>query len=82
MGKSACRSVLWVETGDERGLVDYLDVGARSEFAQILPFKLRNVADLAAHYDALMAFVTQEPSGTYMNQNGRTCIFHVRVKRY
>ncbi len=68
-----------VETGDERVSVGYLDVGSQSEFAPVLPFRLKNGADLALHYDEILSFIKQENSGTYTNRQGRLCTYRIRV---
>ena len=71
---------VYVEVDDSRQMMGFLDVGKDSEFAQILPFKLKGVGDLVAHYDEVLAFINREPSGRYITQDGKTCTYHVRVQ--
>ena len=70
---------VYVEVGDDRILVQHMDVGSDSEFKDVLPFRLRDVNDLAAHYDEILAFVAQQPSGTYKAPNGRVCTYQIRA---
>jgi hypothetical protein len=72
---------VFVEVGDQRILVQHLDFGRDSEFRDVLPFQLRDVKDLAAHFDKITAFVTQEPSGTYTTPEGKACRYRIRVSR-
>ena len=68
-----------VEVSDDRMLVQSLDFGHDSEFKDVLPFRLRDVNDLAAHYDEIIAFITQEPSGTYTAPDGKVVTYQIQV---
>jgi hypothetical protein len=68
-----------VEVGDDRMLVQSLDFGHDSEFKDVLPFRLRDVNDLAAHYDEIIAFIAQEPSGMYTAPDGTVVKYQIQV---
>ena len=68
-----------VEVSDERVLVQHLDFGCDSEFKDVLPFRVRDVNDLAARYDEILAFVMEEHSGTYKTPDGKFCRYHIRA---
>jgi hypothetical protein len=70
-----------VEVSDERMLVQHLDFGRDSEFKDVLPFRLRDLHDLAARYDEVLAFVTNEPSGTYTAPDGKVCTYQIRASQ-
>jgi hypothetical protein len=70
-----------VEVGDERVLVQHLDFGRNSEFGELLPFRPRDVRELAARYDEIVAFITQEPSGVYTTREGKRCTYRIRARQ-
>jgi hypothetical protein len=70
-----------VEVSDERMVVQHLDFGCDSEFKDVLPFRLRDVNDLAVRYDEVLAFVTKEPSGTYTAPDGKVCTYQIRASQ-
>jgi hypothetical protein len=57
-----------------------LDFGRNSPLAAVLPFRFRDVRDLAAHYDEVEAFLRQQPSGTFVDQSHRLCKYRIEFR--
>jgi hypothetical protein len=57
-----------------------LRAGPDGELANVLPFKLKNVRDVAAHYDEIVSFVGSEPSGTFTDSAGRVSTWRIEVR--
>jgi hypothetical protein len=65
---------------DENWSQGGLDFGRNNPLAAVLPFRFRDVRDLAAHYDEVEAFVRQEPRGTFTDQRGVVCKYRIEVR--
>jgi hypothetical protein len=70
-----------VDVFDERVMVQFLDFGSDSEFRDVLPFHPRDVKELAARFDELVAYVEREPSGTYTAPSGKSCTYRIRASK-
>lgn len=69
-----------VEYGDGRLADQHLDVGHDGPLRDALPVQLRDVRDLAARYDEVVAFVARQPTGEFTTSDGSVSTFRVRVR--
>jgi hypothetical protein len=72
---------VWVDVGDERRMVQFLDFGHDSEFRDVLPIHPADVKNLAARYDEVLNFVLQQPFGSYTTRDGKTCTYQIRASK-
>ena len=65
---------------DEGYWLQYIDLGRDGNFANILPFQLRDIRDLARHYDDIIHIIDRLPrSGTHEAKDGKAYRYEIRV---
>ena len=57
-----------------------LSIGPDGELASVLPFRCKNVRDIAAHYDQIVQFVGSQPSGTFSDAAGHVNSWRIQVR--